>query len=210
MSSKTFFKRAAILIVASLGLGLMSGPSSQAYGSNGLTTIVNPSLTLAASTATAAVGDSTAVTSWTTKFSTNDASFGDSVTVRYSCDAPSGVASCPAIYARQTQTADTVNVSPRNSRDGGATPADASWVDISTNGWGDSSIAGANISARSVVSFKATQFPKAGTYTYNFYLTGGDGRATTTLTGTSTTWTVTVTAPNTLESLFRGSTFLRM
>ena len=197
MSTKTFFKRAALVVVASLGLGMLSGPSSQAYGTTGLTTLVNPSLTLSASTATATLGDSTAVYSWTTKFSTNDATFGDSVTVRYTCDAPSGVSSCPAIKARQLQSADTANVIPQTDRNGGATPANASWVNISSAGWTDTASAGANTSARSVVSFKAEQFSKIGTYTYNFYLTGGDGRITTQLTGTAVSWVVTVSAPNT-------------
>jgi len=56
MSKKTFFRRAAIAVVASLGIGMLSTPVSQA-------TIVSSSLTLGAATATATTGDS-ATGSW--------------------------------------------------------------------------------------------------------------------------------------------------
>jgi len=157
MSTKTFFKRAALVVVASLGLGMLTGPTSQAG-------VASASLTLGAATATANVGDS-ATGSWTLRF-TADTANGDTAVVKYSCEAPSG-ASCPAIQARQTSAADTfgtlvtlgsaTNQNGRSPADPGAAP----WISIDTvNGWGESATTAANTAVRSAVSFKAVQFSK--------------------------------------------------
>jgi len=185
MSTKTFFKRAALVVVASLGLGFLSVPSSQAG-------VATASLTLGSATATANVSDS-ATGSWVLRF-TADSAAGDTAVVKYSCDAPTG-ASCPAIQARQTATADTANIQTFAGRNGGATPASAPWVDISGNYWGESATATANVNVRSSVSFKAVNFTKAGTYTYTFFVAGG--LAGTTISGTTVNWVVTVSAVST-------------
>jgi len=205
MSTKTFLRRAVLVVVASLGLGVLTQPSSQGA-------VVTQSLTLGAATATASTGD-TATGSWSVRFTTDSSTIqgavggiGDSITVRYSCDAPAGV-SCPAVLGRQTATADTANIVVNSGRSP-VTVAGAPWVDISSasglNGWSDSATQGYNVSARSAVSFKATAFPKAGTYTYTFYLVGQSGSA---IAGTSTTWTVTVSAPNTSAASIKTSYF---
>jgi len=206
MSKKTFFKRAALTLVASLGLGFVSVPSSQAA-------IVSSSLTLSAATASVTVGD-TATGTWTTKWSvdtyttfTSAGGAGDSVTVRYTCDAPVG-ASCPAIQGRQTPSSDTANIYINEGRtlvNAALASNPSPWINIAPsalNGWADSATLGAGVSARSVVSYKAAQFSKAGTYTYTFYLVGVTGAA---IAGTSTTWTVTATAPSTTAASIRTS-----
>ena len=191
MSKQTFFRRAALVVVASLGLSFVSIPSSQATGG---TTLVTAALSLGSGTATASTND-TATGTWVATWTTNDATFGDSVSVKYGCSASVGAGSCPAIEARQVQTADTVNIvlnPDRNSSDVNG----AAWVNISgATGWMETSTAGANVSARSSVAFKAKQFSKPGTYTYTFYLTAGASSAA--LTGTTNTWVVTVTNADT-------------
>jgi len=210
MSKQTFFKRAALAIVASLGFGLLSAPSSQAA-------LVTSSLTLSSATATATTGD-TATGSWTTRWTTDTYTaygHGDTVTVRYSCDAPAG-ASCPAILGRQLPTADTANIVVNSGRSpapgaGTTTGQPAPWVDISPsniNGWTDSAISTGGpggVNARSAVSFKAAGFTKAGTYTYTFYLVSGHVNAV--VSASSSTWTVTVTGPNTTASSIAASYF---
>ena len=194
MSNKTFFRRAAIAVVASLGLGFLVVPSASAA-------VVTASLTLSASTATATVGD-TATGSWTLRF-TGDNSLtaaNDSVVVRYSCDAPTG-ATCPNILARQTQTADTAGVTIANKAgfNGGATPANAQWLNLGQGDiWGETATSGAaTVSARSTVSFKAVNFPRAGTYTYTFTVGQGTSSTYSTIAGTAVTWIVTAAAPST-------------
>jgi hypothetical protein len=196
MSKKTFFRRAALALVTSLGIGLLSVPSSQA-------TIVTSSLTLSAATSTATVGD-TATGSWVARWTYTDSYtvVGDTATVKYTCDAPSG-ATCPEIQGRATATADTFNVIVVSGRSP-VTVAGAPWVGIQTNGWTESAVAvSTGASARSSVSFKAANFTKAGTYTYTFYMQGGNSNAV--FAGTSTTWTVTVSAPSTSASSIKTS-----
>jgi len=187
MSKKTFFRRAAIAVVASLGIGMLSTPVSQA-------TIVSSSLTLGAATATATTGDS-ATGSWVARWSYTDSYtvVGDTATVKYSCEAPATV-TCPELQARQTATSDTQNIVVKPARTP-ETVAGAPWVGIQANGWTESATASATgLSARSSVSFKAVGFTTAGTYTYTMWMQGGNNNAI--FTGTTTTWTVTVTGPN--------------
>lgn len=196
MSKKTFFRRAALALVTSLGIGLLSVPSSQA-------TVVTSSLTLSAATSTATVGD-TATGSWVARWTYTDSYtvVGDTATVKYTCDAPSG-ATCPEIQGRQTATADTFNVIVKSGRSP-ETVAAAPWVGIQANGWTESAVAvSTGASARSSVTFKAANFTKAGTYTYTFFMQGGNSNAV--FSGTSTTWTVTVSAPDTLASSIKTS-----
>jgi len=197
MSTKTFFKRAALVAIASLGFGLVTVPSSQAA-------ITASSITLGAATATATVGD-TATGSWTLRYTYDTSSVvgapadggmnPETVIVKFSCEAPSG-ATCPALQARQTQTADTSNIVSAAGRDGGATPSSAPWINITGNTWGETPTnTGVANSIRSAVSFKAVNFPRAGTYTYTIFGVAGATKAT--ISSLSTTWTVTVSAANT-------------
>jgi len=196
MSTKTFFKRAASVLVASLGFGLLSVPSSQAA-------ISSASLTLSAATATATVGDS-ASASWTLRFTADNlnAAVGaaDSAVIKYGCDAPA-LATCPALQVRQAPGADSANALIQTARSG-------LWVDITGGGWGETATAGSNLTSfaayssvtavRSTASFKAVQFPAAGTYTYTFYLYSNPNGPQVAVSGfTAVTWTVTVTAPDT-------------
>jgi len=160
-------------------------------------------LTLTSATATATQGD-TATGSFTLRFTSDTYSVfnsphtqGDTVNIRYACDAPSG-ASCPAIQGFQSATADTANITAVGDRT-------ATWVSFSDlSGWQDTAIVGANISARSTVSIKAVNFAKVGTYTYTLT---GYGKSGTAITGLSATWTVTVTAPNVSGASIASSYF---
>jgi len=141
---------------------------------------------------------------------------GDTAIVSYGCDAPTG-ASCPAIQARQTATADTAGtLAGASTNTVGRSPADpgsAPWISIDTvGGWGETAAATINTSVRSTVSFKAVQFSKAGTYTYTFFVKQNGTSAAvplTTVSGTTVTWTVTVsavsTSSNTLLTYFAPS-----
>jgi hypothetical protein len=173
MSKKTFFKRIALGVIAALGLSFMVSPSAQAVR-------LTNSVTLSSATASTTVGDSASVTVTLRQTATQNAT--DSMTIRVSCDAPTGQ-TCPALSGYQDALADTSNVIVQGGRTG-------VWIDLS--GWGDSQSV-ASSSMRSVISAKGTSFPAAGTYTYTIYATGNGG-ASDVITGTSTTWTVTVTA----------------
>jgi hypothetical protein len=200
MSTKTFFKRIALAVTVSMGFGFLSAPSSQAA-------LLTTSVTLTSATASAVVGD-TATNTIVVRASgngydgTNDASKAntDSVTLRYTCDAPTG-ASCPTLAVKQNQLSDTANVmakapalmdSWRNLSSGvtdsltSTTATGRSTYSVSTNGVNGSTAVG-------------EAFAAAGTYTYNFYLTGSGPNNVLTLSsgGTLVTWTVTVTAPST-------------
>jgi len=178
MSKKTFFKRVALGVIAAMGVGFLSVPSAQAVR-------LTNTLTLSSATASTTTFDTASVTLTLRQTSTQDAI--DSMTVRVSCDAPTG-ATCPTLKGYQDDAADTLNVKVNGNR--GAVGV---WTTLS--GWADSQVV-ASSSMRSVISVKGENFPAAGTYTYTIYATGNGG-ASDVITGTSTTWTVTVTAPST-------------
>jgi hypothetical protein len=185
MSKKTFFKRMSLGVIAALGFGLLSTPTAQAVR-------LTNSLTLSSATATATTFDSASVTVTLRQTSTQAGQ--DSMTIRVSCDAPTG-ATCPALQGYQDANADTLNVNVGGTTGNGFTYRTIGvWRDITASGWSESQVA-ASSSMRSVVSVKAVEFPAAGTYTYTIYATGNGG-ASDVITGTSTTWTVTVTAPS--------------
>jgi len=173
-------------VIAALGFGLLSTPTAQAVR-------LTNTLTLSAATASTTTFDTASVTLTLRQTSTQNGQ--DSMTVRVSCDAPTG-ATCPTLKGYQDpNTADTLNVQV-----GGAAQSSAqvkrtlgAWTDLS--GWSESQVE-ADKSMRSVISVKGENFPAAGTYTYTIYATGNGG-ASDVITGTSTTWTVTVTAPST-------------
>ena len=180
MSKKTFFKRLSLGVIAALGFGLLSTPTAQAVR-------LTNTLTLSAATASTTTFDTASVTVTLRQTSTQDGQ--DSMTVRVSCDAPTG-ATCPTLKGYQDASADTLNV---NVGGAGTNRGIGAWTTLS--GWSDSQVA-ADKSMRSVISVKGENFPAAGTYTYTIYATGNGG-ASDVITGTSTTWTVTVTAPST-------------
>jgi len=191
MSKKTFFKRIALVTLVSLGLGFLPASVSQAA-------LTSHTVALSSSTATVTVGDTATVTV-THSFGHTLAAV-ESATVRYSCSAPTG-ATCPTVYAFQSPTADTANVTLK--RDG----AQDGWYDMKAGtanhgagtaaviGWTDSSTNVAADSVRSVISMKATNFEAAGTYTYTFYSTSGAG-GTSGASSAAVTWTVTASASN--------------
>jgi hypothetical protein len=182
MSTKTTFKRIALVAVAALGLGVLSVAPTQAV-------IFNESLTIGSATATAYVGD-TATTTLTHVFGATFATAGanmDSSTVRYTCTAPTG-ATCPAVIEWMTDTSDTANVTVNL-----VNPTYRDMSASSGQGFTDSATSTTG-TARAVHNIKATGFAKAGTYTYSFYSTKS-GVSDFGVTGSSApTWTVTVSA----------------
>ena len=188
MSTKTFFKRMSLGVIAALGFGLLSTPTAQAVR-------LTNSLTLSSATGTATVFDSATVTLTLRQTSTQDGQ--DSMTVRVSCDGPTGE-TCPTLKGYQDATADTSNVNVGGTTGNGFTYRGiGAWTTLS--GWSESQTLAAS-SMRSVISVKAVSFPAAGTYTYTIYATGNGG-ASDVITGTSTTWAVTVTSPSTNATL---------
>jgi hypothetical protein len=186
MSKKTFFKRMSLGVIAALGFGLLSTPTAQAVR-------LTNTLSLSAATASTTTFDTASVTLTLRQTSTQNGQ--DSMTVRVSCDAPTG-ATCPTLKGYQDpNTADTLNVQVAGAAQGSAQVKRTlgAWTDLS--GWSESQVE-ADKSMRSVISVKGENFPAAGTYTYTIYATGNGG-ASDVITGTSTTWTVTVTAPST-------------
>jgi len=149
MSKSTFFRRIALGLIASVGVGLLSVPTASAVR-------LQTSLTVASATASATVGDS-ATGSWTLRATAT--SNNESYTVRYTCSAPAGVTSCPALLATQSQTSDTANNGGTNAVRVGV------WTDISSSGWSDTAST-ANLEMRSTVSYKITEIARAGTYVY--------------------------------------------
>ena len=199
MSTKTFFKRIALAVTVSMGFGFLSAPSSQAA-------LLTTSVTLTSATASAGVGD-TATNTIVVRASGNSAdniitpsaANTDSVTLRYTCDAPTG-ASCPTLAVKQNQLSDTANVMAK------APALMNTWRDLSS-GVTDS-LTSTTATGRSTYSVSTngvngstaigSAFAATGTYTYNFYLTGSGPNNVLTLSsgGTLVTWTVTVTAPS--------------
>jgi len=189
MSTKTFFKRMALLVIGALGIGFLPATSSQAA-------IQAPTLALSSSTATAGVGDTASVTITHTFSHTLNAV--ESNTVRYTCVAPSGFA-CPALKGFQSASADTANVIVNDLGVQGYIDMSAANYRSGTGpvGWTDSSTNVATGSVRSVFTAKAERFVGAGVYTYTFYTQAGDLGLASAVSSTSVTWTVTVTAPDT-------------
>jgi len=175
MSTKTTFKRIALVAVAALGLGVLSvAPSAQA-------TVFGETLTIDAATDTTTVSDTaTAVLTHIASSSTGI----ESTTIAYTCQAPAGVASCIALTFYQTAVADTANVQDKPNYGGAGT-----WVQ-STDTWSDTTTTTTG-TMRSVINVKAVNFATAGTYIYTFY-TKDKNLALTSL--VPFTWTVTVSA----------------
>jgi len=202
MSKKTFFKRISLGLVAVLGFGFMSAPSSSA-------SLLTKSITLSSATATTVIGDTATVTA-TVRFSGNDAQNAqtpgagqnttDSVTLRYTCDAPSG-ATCPTLGYKQNQLSDTANVTTKPTANMDrffslANGATDSLTSTTATGRATYSI---STNASHAGTAVGSAFEAAGTYTYNFYLTGAGASNVLTLDSGATlvSWTVTVTAPST-------------
>jgi len=175
MSTKTTFKRIALVAVAALGLGVLSvAPAAQAA-------LIGETLSVGSATATAYVGDS-ATTTISHTFGVQAAN--ESSTVTSTCVAPAG-ASCPTVTFWRTATADTANIGVVSA----SYPlyVDTAWTDTGTSTSG---------TAVAPLNVKAVNFTRAGTYTYTFYTKAltAQNSGVATITSLSATWTVTVTA----------------
>jgi len=196
MSTKTSFKRVALAVVVALGLGMFAtSPASNAA-------IVGQTLTLSASTATVAQGE-TATVSVTLAFTPTDTTK-DSVTVLSSC---SGPASCPSdndagkfFWGPAPDSATSVTVLRTSAFTALTTGAYATSYIMSgnTNGAGVSS----TVSFKVVVPTDQT----VGTYNYTIYTSSSTGGAAATPTTSDKTasFAVTVTAANTTPTSVRS------
>jgi len=182
MSTKTTFKRIALVAVAALGFGVLSvAPSQATYFGHTLTIDAAADATLVNETATAVL---------TNSFSGSAA--GDSITVKYTCSAAVGL-TCVAPVFYQTTTSDTSNiVAHTNNTDASETTN----VIYGAGSWTDS-LSSTTAPARSVINVKVANIQQVGTYTYTFYTLAGTATSSGALTGTSVTWTVTVSRGNT-------------
>ena len=181
MSTKTTFKRIALVTVAALGFGVMSVAPSSA-------SILNPSFTLSAATTTVSLGEIATTTS------TVGGYFGiastDTVTVAVTLasypatavNADIAAVITPTKLALDTRTASTLTGSL-------GTAEQATDGVISVNG-----ATAALVSGRTKISVTPTA---VGTYTYT--ITAKDSSATPVTLGTLT-WTVVVTTPALLAS----------
>jgi len=189
MSTKTTFKRIALVAVAALGLGVLStAPSSAVPNST--------SLAIDAGTDTAYVGD-TATSVLTLKFQgtatySANSNNNDTATIRFSCEAPSGVASCPTPMGYVTQTSDTSSIVAHTGAPTAGSSNEGSNYTAAGGGivWVETSTSNSMLS-RSVVGMKAVNFSTAGVYTYTFYVTKS---GISDVGATGITWAVTVSA----------------
>ena len=173
MSTRIKFKRLALALVASLGIGILGNvPASNAA-------IFAESITIDAATDTAFLNDTaTAVLThlWSSSQSVANT---DTTTIKSTCTAPVG-GSCPSVFFSQTATSDTFGVQV----------VDANYPTYISGLWTETASA-ASSAVRSTVNVKAVNFTVAGTYTFTFYTLGANG---TTLSDKSVVWTVTVSA----------------
>ena len=177
MSKKTLFKRVALGLIAAMGMGFLTVPNANAVR-------ITASLALSSATASTSVNDTATVTLTLRQTANQNV---DSLTVRVSCDAPTGT-TCPELQGYQDELADTAGVQVQAARVGvWVNPLSVNWTETQSS---------TTSTMRSVISAKAVGFSAAGTYTYQIYLTGNGGLADV-VSGTLTTWTVTVTAPST-------------
>jgi hypothetical protein len=180
MSTKTTFKRIALVTVAALGFGVMSVAPSSA-------TILNATFTLSSPTTTVALGEDATTTLTTAGYW----DIADTVTavielVTFPTTAVSAdvvVALTPTLTAVDTETANTATTSNGLVRQSVSNQTATIGSDLGTNGV---------ISGRTKFTIRPTA---VGTYTYK--ITSGLVASGTVANGTAvaTTWTVVVTAP---------------
>jgi len=181
MSTKTTFKRIALVAVAALGLGILSVAPSSA-------TVTNESLTISAATSSITAGE----TATTTVNHTWDGAVNDSMTMTSTClgvAATGGGATCPTLNFYLASANDTTNVTSKGTISGTNkfTPGYATtYVESGTS---------TSLTNRSLVSVRAVSSNStvAGTYTYTI-------KTLENLTSTvqkTVVWTVTVSAQNT-------------
>jgi len=179
MSTKTTFKRIALVAVAALGLGVLSvAPAVQAAQ-------LGETLAISSATGTATTGDTATATITHTWGTTQSVALTDSSTIKYTCQKPTAAASCPTVTFYQTATSETVNTQVVGT-DTYPLYKDSLWTETAAT------VAG---TVKSVVGIKAVNFATAGTYVYTFYTVFG--AANTLSTVTPVTWTITASAPST-------------
>jgi len=143
MSTKTTFKRIALVAVAALGLGVLSVAPSQAA--------TDETLTLSASTATVTIGDTATVTITNTFISNTGANGNDSSVVYVSGAGGQG----GTILAKETT--DSANVTANTTKE----------VTVSLGGIADSAVASSGGTyTKQTITLKFYQVATAGTYTY--------------------------------------------
>ncbi len=177
MSTKTTFKRIALVAVAALGLGTMSvAPSSAAV----LVGSATNTLAMVSSSTTITAGE-TATATFTSSFVASGV--GDTVTVNaYQTSTQAGVTTKIYLSDSATSVAGAVNaVTPGSQSSAGSTAAVASY-------------AAASITATYKLLVVAPA--AAGTYTYSIYATPTTGTAYT----TPLTWSFTVTAQDSVPT----------
>jgi hypothetical protein len=185
MSTKTTFKRIALVTVAALGFGVMSvAPSSAA--------VLNPTFTLSAATTTVALGEK-ATTTLTTAGYFVDADTLNTTVLIASWPAGSTTAQVTSANTITFAAVDTGTVYSTNAITGTVTGTNQQ-PDTGSIAIGRNSIGASLVSAGTKISVTPTA---VGTYTYTITSEKTAGSAT----GANIqTWTVIVTAPELLAS----------
>ena len=182
MSTKTTFKRIALVTVAALGFGVMSvAPSSAA--------VLNPTFTLSAATTTVALGETAKTTLTTAGFfgvAANDTA--TSTVDLATFPAASTTASLTAASVVTMTAVDTATANTATTSNGQVVQATAGIV-------GPNSAAASLISGRTTLAVTPTV---VGTYTYT--VKSIVTSISSTVPVTTQTWTVVVTAPELLAS----------
>jgi hypothetical protein len=170
MSTKTTFKRVALVAVATLGLGVLSVAPSQA---DPISVTLSPSVTASAITTA------------------------DTATVRVTASAVAG-SSVDSLTIRAVVTSSNASTSGTLNFDATTDSTTTRFIDGTNTFTMDSTTVVANQLIRGSVDLHLIKPTAAGTYTILVYTTtGGTGGATKQVADKEFTWTVTVTAPAT-------------
>ena len=169
MSTKTTFKRIALVAVAALGLGVLSVAPSSA-------TVVGLTVTAADGTATVLTSDSTTAASLAISFTRTDVT--DSVSVTSYVSARPGDASAPTQLVHQLTDSATATVETKIKTNNASSLNDVAWGstvrgDSQTVVYSGSATANATLAAKLMVYFSDTTTValKAGTYSITSIVT---------------------------------------
>ena len=189
MSTKTTFKRIALVAVAALGLGVLSvAPSSAAVSSYALTVDANDTISVSES-ATAVLTQS-----YFASAATDTAAV--TAIIRSGSSATGGIKL--AVTDSATSASSTAGAAPTRFTDSGANPLTGILIGGATATKVQASGTAAGVVATNKYTVVLTNVAVAGTYYVDFYSTDGTGLATPT--SSLTTWTVTVKAASAADS----------
>jgi hypothetical protein len=189
MSTKTTFKRVALVAVAALGLGVISvAPSQAAVSSYSLSVDANDTTT---------VGDS-ATAVLTQSYFTSATADTAAVTAIIRSGSTAVTKLALAVTDSATSASTVAGAAPTSFTNGGATPVTGVLLQAATATTIHSAKAGQGVVATNKYAVLLYNIAVAGTYYVDFYSTDGTGAATSA--NSLVTWTVTVKAASAADS----------